>query len=419
MSHLLPSDPAAFGTPAPRGDSGSHAAPLAQVWAVAPDSGEVVGHRDRSLLYLAPGFLSYRVHKHVRGVQVFDVQLIRQLVQLGFRVSVPAESSWKPRLGELLGDLRVPANRSRGPGVEMIWTPTLRKPLWNSLWLAASLALRGRRWHAAYIGNAGEGLATGAGAMYRLGIFRRVVVMAHRYPKARMNDFVRRAGARTLAVGANVECMFPRDLPQPCVIRFGEVDHAHFFPLSVGERTADGLVHFVMLGALDTAMKDVPSALEAFARLPAEVRARCRLHLAGFGRPPRAADLPEGATAYRWMPMDQIPAFLRQMDVMLVTSRSETFCLALVQGMLTGLPSVVRDIGVLSEKVEPGGGVTFTSVDELAAHMAALATDPRRRQAMGQIARATALERYTWDTPSFVREFLDVDEDNATRTPSA
>ncbi len=365
------------------------------------------GPRERRLLYLAPGLLSYRVRKHVRGVQVFDIQLIRQLVQHGFRVSVAAESSWKPRLRELLGDVCVPAKPGDAPGVEMIWTPTLRKPLWNSLWLAAALGLRRRRWPIAYLGNAGEGLATGAGAMYRLGVFQRLVVMAHRYPKPRLIDLVRRADARTLAVSANVECMFPRDLPHPCVIRFGEMDHAQFFPANGGKRAADGLTHFVMLGALDTDLKDVPSAIEAFKRLPQEVRERCRLHLASFGNPPRAEDLPAGVIAYRWMPIDQIPAFLRRMDIMLVTSRSETFCLALVQGMLTGLPSVVRDIGALSEKVAPGGGVTFTSVEELSAHMLALATDPERRERMGQIARATALERYTWDTTAFVREFLD------------
>jgi glycosyltransferase involved in cell wall biosynthesis len=364
--------------------------------------------RDRALLYLAPGFLSYRVHKHVRGVQVFDVQLIRQLVGLGFVVTLPAESSWKPRMAELLGDVMVKRGDAR-QGVEMVWTPTLRKPLWNSLWAAAALGITGRRWDVAYIGNAGEGLATGAGAMHRLGVFRRLVVMTHRYPKRRLISLVQRCPSRTLAVSGTVECMFPRDLKPACVIRFGEMDHDLFYPPAPGERVADGLVHFVMLGALDTPLKDVPTAIEAFATLPDDVRSRCRLHLASFGDPPEASTLPAGVTAYRWMPIDAIPAFLRRMDVMLVTSKSETFCLALVQGMLTGMPSVVREMGTLSEKVDPGGGLTFTTVQELRDHMLALATDPARRERMGEIARRTALERFTWDTPRFVREFIDVD----------
>lgn len=383
----------------------------------------------RSVLYLAPGFMSYRVHKHVRGVQVFDLQLIRQMVELGLIVTLPAERSWKPRLigagdgsGDVgaLGDLT--RERAGRAGVlKILWTPTLRKPLWNGLWAAGAMGLSRARFDVCYLGNAGEGLAQAAGLMHRLGIFQRLVLLAHRYPKRRLIALLKRArgGGRSLAVSNNVRSMFPEDLSPPCEIRFGEMDHAKFFPAEcAGEAIAsergvrgDGLVHFVMLGALDTPLKDVPTALKAFAMIPEQVRAKCRLHLASFASPP--TDLPAGVTAYPWMAIDRVPGFLRTMDAMLVTSLSETFCLALVQGMLTGLPSVVRDIGTLTEKVEGGengvggrGGLVFSTPEQLAAHMTTLATDAELRAKLGAVARRTALERYTWRTDEFVREVL-------------
>ncbi|MBL0871258.1 MAG: glycosyltransferase family 4 protein [Phycisphaerales bacterium] len=386
----------------------------------------------RSVLYLAPGFMSYRVHKHVRGVQVFDLQLIRQMVELGLVVTLPAERSWKPRLigagrgGDgvgALGDLTKP--RAGGEGLlKILWTPTLRKPLWNGLWAAGAMGLSRARFDVCYLGNAGEGLAQAAGLMHRLGIFQRLVLLAHRYPKRRLIGLLRRTRGRSLAVSNNVRSMFPDDLDPPCEIRFGEMDHAKFFPASresaaiandSGVR-GDGLVHFVMLGALDTPLKDVPTALKAFGLIPDEVRAQCRLHLASFAKPPTAAELPAGVTAYPWMPIERVPEFLRSMDAMLVTSLSETFCLALVQGMLTGMPSVVRDIGTLTEKVDGGaggangvdgrGGLIFSTPEQLAEHMTTLAKDARLRATMGEAARRTALERYTWRTEEFVREVL-------------
>lgn len=395
----------------------------------------------RSVLYLAPGFMSYRVHKHVRGVQVFDLQLIRQMVELGLVVTLPAERSWKPRLigvgrgGDgvgALGDLTKAraengAREGRGGGagvLKILWTPTLRKPLWNGLWAAGAMGLSRARFDVCYLGNAGEGLAQAAGLMHRLGIFQRLVLLAHRYPKRRLIALVRRARGKSLAVSNNVRSMFPDDLDPACEIRFGEMDHAKFFPPSresaanankggVGGVRGDGLVHFVMLGALDTPLKDVPTALKAFGLIPDEVRAQCRLHLASFAKPPTAAELPAGVTAYPWMPIERVPEFLRSMDAMLVTSLSETFCLALVQGMLTGMPSVVRDIGTLTEKVDGGshgvggrGGLVFSTPEQLAEHMTTLATDAQLRVAMGEAARRTALERYTWRTEEFVREVL-------------
>jgi glycosyltransferase involved in cell wall biosynthesis len=142
--------------------------------------------------------------------------------------------------------------------------------------------------------------------------------------------------------------------------------------------------------------------------LDAGVRAGCELHLASFPEPPAPGTLPEGVIARRWLGADEVPALLREMDVMLVPSLSETFGQGLVQAMLTGLPSVVRDVPTLVEKVTgpPEAGLVFADDGGLARAMERLAGDRALRAAMGERARRVALERYVWDTPRFVERYL-------------
>ncbi|CAN5779132.1 hypothetical protein BH11PLA1_BH11PLA1_19540 [soil metagenome] len=403
----------------------------------------------RRLLYIAPGFLSNRLKKHVRGVQIFDLQLIRQLASNGVHTTILAERTWKARLDEALGDLITPNPTAPMPSsatpsnsslssissnstsiqnpksnvqtspIEVFYTPSLRKPLWNGLAAAALLTLQGRAWDVAYLGNAGEGMAFAAGALARLGRFRCLVLMAHRHPKRRIIALLRRLGSRAsaLAVSHHIRDLFPPDLRTRCQVRFGEMEHDTFFPRALvpaaaeqsppdAPRAAARPLRFIVLGALDTPLKDIPTALEAFVALPADLRARCELHLASFANPPAPAALPAGVTAYAWMPPARVPEFLRTMDVMLVTSRSETFCLALVQGMLTGLPALCRSMVTLDEKLDTGAGIPFTTTAELTAAMEKLARDPALRARMGALGRAAALERYCWDTPAFIREVL-------------
>ena len=100
------------------------------------------------------------------------------------------------------------------------------------------------------------------------------------------------------------------------------------------------------------------------------------------------------------------PDFLRTLDVLLVPSTShETFSQAIVQGMLTGLPVVARDLPVLAEKLDAGGGIVAPDVPAMTGAMVRLATEPATRAAMGAAARATALDRYVWSTGRFLRDY--------------
>ena len=124
--------------------------------------------RDRSVLFLAPCFLSWRLHKSIRGVEVFDLRFVRQLAELGLRVTIPAEVSWKKRFAEHL----------KGVEIDPVFVPPMRKPVWNTL--AAALRLGSRRFDGAIIGNPSRGMTPGLKLMHRRGCFDRAPLIAHR-----------------------------------------------------------------------------------------------------------------------------------------------------------------------------------------------------------------------------------------------
>jgi len=75
-------------------------------------------------------------------------------------------------------------------------------------------------------------------------------------------------------------------------------------------------------------------------------------------------------------------------DVLVVTSEHEGFCVPVVEAMSAGLPVVAFDQGAVPE-VLGGAGVLVTDKDPyaLAASIAAVLTDPPRRNAMTEIGR--------------------------------
>lgn len=366
----------------------------------------------RRLLYIAPAFLSYRLHKVVRGVQVFDMLFIRDLLAMGIDITLPAEISWRPQLRQrlTLPDGRRPRFR---------WTPPLIKPQWNGMF--ANLLVHGR-FDTVYLGNCVRGAVPMVDMLRTRRMVGRLVIQANRVPRPPVERALRRwTDARIVAVSELVKSGFSPDLRSRVEVKYGLVDAQDYSPRADGPvPTGEPLTHFFLLGKLDTPVKDAPAAIRAFAALPEPIRARCRLHLVGYPDPRDAGELPPGAIAYTWMDSADIAAFVRTMDVLLVTSTTETFGQSAVQAMLTGLPTIASDLPTMREKLDPPEGVAagdaesrragliYRTHDELVAHMAALATDPARRAAMGRVARARALERYVWDSAGFAREYFGV-----------
>jgi glycosyltransferase involved in cell wall biosynthesis len=385
------------------------------------------------VLYIAPTFLADRTRKKIRGVQVFDLAFVVELARLGHTVVVPAEGSWRARLSEAFapeaivsssdhssasGPARGASTRQAPAGaIHVVYTPGLKKPLWAGL--AAAWQLRGQpAFDATFIGNPARGI----GPMLRLLRRRergrwlgRVVLQANRPPRDGFAELLRGwPEVRIAAVSGYVRDGFPPDLRERVEVYYGIANAEAFFPGGANSSDAappsdDGLTHVCLIGKLDNAWKGADRALAAWRMLPADVRARARLHLASFADGRRIDE--SGVVVHPWMEPGAVPALLRRMHVMLVPSfgPEETFSQAMVQGMLSGLALITSDLPVLAEKLDAGGGVVCASDEALAHAIAKMVREPAYRQACGERARQIALERYVWDSAAFTRRFMGIE----------
>lgn len=351
-----------------------------------------------AVLFLEKVFMR-PVRSEPRGVEVFNLNLIRDLAGLGHRVTVVAHGSWAPVLASWAG-------RPDG-AIAVVALPASLGTVAGSV--AALLRFRGQRFSHLLMGNVGDRLIPALWAVRLLRLASRCVLIAHREPSVRYVRAQAVVPTDVVAVNGQIAGHFPSSRFRSVTVFYG-ITGADRFLNAVRRPAADGAVEFCMLGDLDRAWKGADTAVEAFGLLPAEVRGRCRLHLASFACP--AASDNARIRSYTWMPFADVPGFLAGMDVMLVPSRDEgvmreTFSQAAVQGMLVGLPLIVSRLPVLEEKVADGGGLVYGSTaGELARAMQQLAGDPALRAGMGRAAREAARSRYVWDTAEFVRRFM-------------
>lgn len=94
-----------------------------------------------------------------------------------------------------------------------------------------------------------------------------------------------------------------------------------------------------------------------------------------------------------------LPALYNAADVFALLSDHEAFGLVALEAMACGCPVVVSDGSAFPEFVPATAGLLVdpTAPDSVAAHLAALLSDPQRARAMGRDARAHVEGRYTWD----------------------
>ena len=346
-----------------------------------------------TVLFLDKVFLK-RVTTPLRGVELFNLHLLRDLVRLGYPVTLIAEASWQQAVPDFVGPHRPEYLWFQGRGPDALAS------------VLAGWRLRGRRFDRVLVGNVGQGLLPLLRHLHRRSAFARAVLIAHREAAP---SFVRAwVGWPGCVVAVNEKIAAPFQVARGGRVRvdYGIFNSERFVPPA---RRPNQPVRFIVLGALDNAWKGADTAQEAFALLPPSLRAGAELHLASFRNPPAVG---EGVIAHPWLPADAIPGLLQSMHVMICPSRDEvvmreTFSQAMVQGMLTGLALVVNDLPILTEKLDQGGGLVFRSTQQLADHLALLIQDPVRREQLGAEARRTALERYVWDTSRFAQRYLE------------
>jgi glycosyltransferase involved in cell wall biosynthesis len=84
---------------------------------------------------------------------------------------------------------------------------------------------------------------------------------------------------------------------------------------------------------------------------------------------------------------DDVPALLRQCELMLVPSRNEGFCGVAVEAQALGVPVIAARVGGLPEAVrdgETGALVPSGDADAMAVAIEALLADPARRAGMAE-----------------------------------
>ena len=328
-----------------------------------------------------------------RGVELFNVNLLRELSRAGVQVTALLHASWIPYLGDAPLQI-LPADRTDERELRGLRLLQLARADVYDLLL---------------LGNVANRLVALVLALRAMRICRNCVLIAHREP-SRRTLWAQKVWPDTgvVAVNDKIAGHFLRSGFRRTSVYYGVTNADRFLmDRAVPARSS---VAFCVAGNLDNAWKGADTAVAAFRLLPAAVRARCELHLASFHTQPQYPEpniIPHG-----WMPADAMPAFFQSMDVMIVPSRDEevmreTFSQVMVQGMLSGLPIITTSLPILSEKLDMGGGIVTGSVEEMAQAMERLACDGKERQDMGQQARETARSRYVWDTGYFVRTYLE------------
>ncbi len=96
----------------------------------------------------------------------------------------------------------------------------------------------------------------------------------------------------------------------------------------------------------------------------------------------------------------ELPGLLFTFDIFAMPSIEESFGVAAIEASATGLPVVTSRAGGLPEVVEDGVTGFLAergNVDELAARLEKLITDPQLRFIMGKAGRKFVEEKYRWN----------------------
>lgn len=178
------------------------------------------------------------------------------------------------------------------------------------------------------------------------------------------------------------------------------VDVARFSPSLNGRIQPDRLV----IGAVGnlTPVKNHRLLIQAIAGL-IQTGVSCDLRIAGEG--PERTNLEQlaaglGVSSHVFFPgqVDDIPRFLRGLDLFVLPSTSEAHPNALLEAMASGLPCVATAVGGVPEVLNSGNAGVLVAPDDpksLADSMRELCTSPKARKSLGMAARRRVEERYS------------------------
>lgn len=336
----------------------------------------------------------------VNGAERFNLNLVGQLQEHGLEVNLLAAKSWEKDIREL-------SDRGR---LSLIRLPHIFKIAWpNTALSTLRLRLKRPAVDVLILGNVGKNLLPLVKMLHRKNCFKHLVLIAHREATPMYLRLLRGLKPTIIAVNQQIANGFRAAGYEDTHVYFGEIRTTLFTPITRSAIEKQSF-NFCVFGSLDAEWKGSDVAIRVFQSLPEDVRKCSQLHLAGFATRKPTIDDPQ-IKVYSWIPESEVPAFLSQMDVALIPSRDtsimkETFSQASVQAMLMGLPLIVSTLPILTEKVAEGGGLIFSTEDELREHMLTLYRDKKLRDTLGSESREIARKRFLWDTSYFIKTFL-------------
>jgi len=111
-------------------------------------------------------------------------------------------------------------------------------------------------------------------------------------------------------------------------------------------------------------------------------------------------DVTSAATIRGWVEPEDAQRIIRQSDIFVMPSQSESFGVAAVEAASYGLPVIASDVGGVPEIVDDGvTGILIKPGDEagLAQAIIRLATDKDLRRSMGEAGRRLVAEKYDFE----------------------
>lgn len=357
-----------------------------------------MSEKARKVLFLDKALFTNKKRDSIHGAERFNLILLKELQACGLRVDVATASSWKAAI----------ENISDAGGLKVIGLPFNPRIPWPNAVLSI-LNLAFKRYDFLLVGNIGNVMIPVILLLYYLGVFKKCVIMGHREPSAFFVKMLSKLPIHVIAVNKKISDHFEGVGRYRSDVYFGEIRSDIFKPAKE-KLKKDDLIHFLVFGSLDCDWKGSDTAIEAFSSLPDKIRKKAKLHLAGFSKNKPDVD-GESIVAYSWIDEAKVPEFIQSMDVLVIPSRDtdrmkETFCQALVQGMLCRLPVIVNNLPVLTDKVKTGGGLIFNSIEEFRDHFSLLVEDVELREKLAAEALEIARKDFLWNTEHFVNNYL-------------
>lgn len=180
------------------------------------------------------------------------------------------------------------------------------------------------------------------------------------------------------------------------------IDANRYVPLPAAARMSDPYI--LCVGRLDDPRKNVGLLLDAYAHLPAALRAQVRLVMAGAGTPPtqfwdqaESLGVRTRITHVAKPDADALRSLYQHASVLALPSDEEGFGMVVIEAMACGVPVVATRCGGPDGIISDGDDGFLVPRNEAAAlseRLQRLLQDPQMNEAMGASARATIIRRY-------------------------